>query len=80
MWVLRDFSLSLRDSEGRGMTEDEYLERTLRTSETAEDRNTLRKAFKRLFPYRSLLSMPRPVTDEKQLQSIQSLSNRQLRS
>jgi len=40
----------------------------------------LRKAFKRLFPYRSLISMPRPVTDEKQLQSIQSLSNRLVRS
>lgn len=31
-WVLRDFGLSLRDSDGRSLTEDEYLEKTLMPS------------------------------------------------
>lgn len=33
-----------------------------------------------MFPYRSLISMPRPLTDEKQLQSIETLSQKLLRT
>jgi hypothetical protein len=32
-----------------------------------------------LFPYRSLISLPRPVIDERQLQHIESMPVRQIR-
>jgi len=74
LWVLRDFALSLEDSEGRRISPDAYLERSLRPSaasarKSAASQNEVRRAIARVFARRECLTLVRPVHDERRLQA-----------
>lgn len=59
LWVLRDFSLELKDDQGRVMCPDDYLEQCLTTS---TDTNVVGE-IKSLFPVRSLCVVTNPNSD-----------------
>jgi hypothetical protein len=69
-WVLRDFSLQLllkyicmACSNGTPITEDEYLENSLKSNKSSSDEhNKIRKALMNFFPNRHCCSLIRPTT------------------
>lgn len=58
-WVLRDFSLELKDVHGKPMTHAEYLEQALQPPSELGKCAT-RDAIKQIFPVRHLVTLPRP--------------------
>jgi hypothetical protein len=74
LWLLRDFSLSLQGDEGVEMTPTEYLESSLRTERGISDeisaRNRVRMLLTTFFTQRDCATLPRPVTDEKELSQL----------
>jgi hypothetical protein len=68
MWVVRDFTLQLLDSEQEPITSKEYLEKALSTqkgfSESVEQKNRIRRLLKSFFKERDCCTMIRPLTRE----------------
>lgn len=83
LWVVRDFTLKLVDTTGRELTSKQYLENALEeqkgSSESIENKNKIRRLFKRYFQERDCITMVRPVEDEKDLQRLDELDNGSLR-
>ena len=82
-WLLRDFSLKLEDKNGNSITSKEYLEIALEkingNSEVIEQKNMIRKLIKNYFPERDCFTMVRPVENEKDLQILNQLPDRNFR-
>jgi hypothetical protein len=83
LWLLRDFSLKLEDSEGNTITAKQYLENALMllkgSSESIEEKNKVRKMIQTYFTERDCFSMVRPVEDEKDLQNLQTIEDSKIR-
>ena len=84
LWVVRDFSLRLLDMMGNSLTAKEYFESALQpqkgTSDQAEQKNRIRRLIKHFFKDRDCFTMVRPVEEEKELQSLQTMPDDQLRT
>lgn len=82
LWLLRDFALDLVDERGTPITSSQYLEQALRErpeSSAQQSKNAIRSAIKNLFRDRDCVTLVRPVVDERQLKTIDSLPYNQLR-
>lgn len=83
LWVLRDFSLSIEDTNGLPLSSKEYLENSLAPvkgiSETAEAKNRLRRLLKQFFVKRDCITFVRPVEEERQLQKLDQLDDELIR-
>jgi hypothetical protein len=78
MWVVRDFSLQLKDRDGEDITAREYLESALEEqkgiTEQIMEKNRIRKLMKCFFKDRDCCTMVRPITGEEKLQDIEQLN------
>jgi len=83
LWLLRDFSLKLEDSQGNTITAKQYLENALQLqkgySDAVEEKNKVRKLITSYFKERDCFSMVRPVENEKDLQNLQTLEDSEIR-
>ena len=80
LWVLRDFGLQLIDDNGENITPKEYLEKVLEGTKSVNDpKNKIRKLIKAYFKDRDCFTMVRPLTNENQLQSLETLPPEKLR-
>ena len=81
LWVLRDFSLQLQDASGSPITARQYLEQALQPVSGARsaDQNRVRQVLSTVFPRRDLVPLIRPVQDEKQLQRMDRVPEKELR-
>lgn len=81
LWLLRDFALDLVDERGAEITSRQYLENALRERPEAaqQSKNAIRSSIKQLFRDRDCCTLVRPVVDEKQLKTIDSIPYGQLR-
>ena len=83
LWVLRDFVLELISKEGAPLTATQYLEGALQphASQRASsaEKNRIRTAITSAFPQRDCVVLVRPITDESQLQKLNSLPTSALR-
>ena len=84
VWLLRDFYLDLDDDEqGGAITPAQYLESALRNvpgrGASVEAKNSIRDSIRGLFPERECFPLVRPVNDEKQLRSLDTVPKSQLR-
>lgn len=83
LWLVRDFTLQLVNSDGQAFTSKEYLERALQPvpgfTEQIEAKNRIRRMLTHFFPERDCFTMVRPVTDESLLQKLSSTPSEQLR-
>lgn len=83
LWLLRDFSLKLEDTEGNTITAKQYLENALQlqkgSSDIIEEKNKVRKLITTYFNDRDCFSMVRPVENEKDLQNLQALEDNFIR-
>jgi len=72
LWVVRDFALKLLDPMGNPITSKEYLENALRSqkgmSETAENKNRIRRLITSFFKERDCAMLVRPLQNEKEIQ------------
>lgn len=77
LWVLRDFSLKLRDEYDNPINSKEYFEGALNPqkgiSEKVESRNRIRRLIKHFFTDRDCATLVRPTEEETDLQALQSL-------
>jgi predicted nucleic acid-binding Zn-ribbon protein len=82
LWLLRDFALDLVDERGAPITSRQYLENALRERPEAaqQSKNGIRSAIKQLFRERDCVTLVRPVVDEKQLKTIDSIPYNNLRA
>jgi chromosome segregation ATPase len=75
MWVVRDFSLQLVDTEGENITSKEYLDKALCEqkgfSESAEQKNRIRRMLRCFFKERDCCTIVRPSTQEEDLQNLE---------
>ena len=71
LWVVRDFTLRLLDTDGNKINQREYLEQSLReqkgTSDAIENKNRIRRMIVSFFKDRDCFTMVRPTEDEKSL-------------
>lgn len=83
MWVLRDFSLQLKDAYGADITPMEYLENALQEqtgiSDEVEQKNRIRRLVKNFFRERNCFTLVRPTTEEEGLQELEKMNFEQLR-
>ena len=83
LWLVRDFTLQLVNSDGQAFSSKEYLERALQPvpgfTEQIEAKNRIRRMLTHFFPERDCFTMVRPVTDESLLQKLSSTPTEQLR-
>ena len=80
LWVVRDFTLQLIDDNGENITPKEYLEKVLEGNKSINDpKNKIRKLIKAYFKDRDCFTMVRPLTNEDQLQSLETLEPEKLR-
>ena len=83
LWVLRDFSLKLRDEYDNPISPKEYFENSLMpqkgTSEKVEARNRIRRLIKHFFTDRDCSTLVRPTEEETDLQVLQTLEDDCLR-
>ena len=83
MWVIRDFSLQLKNKEGNPITSKEYLEFSLElqngTSEFIVNKNQIRKMVKEYFPNRDCVTLVRPLLEEGNLQKLERTPASKLR-
>lgn len=69
-WVLRDFGLKLVDKDGSPMSEEQYLNNALTTSDSSK--STVREAIRNSFPSRRLVTLPRPSNlDDTGIQTLE---------
>lgn len=73
LWMVRDFSLQLKNEYGHNMLPNEYLEQALKDSSN-EDKNQLRRCLRACFPNRTCATIVRPCNDENDLQFLRTLS------
>ena len=71
MWVVRDFTLQLIDSEGEPISSKDYLEKALEIqkgfSDSTEQKNRIRRLLRNFFKERDCCTMIRPLTNEENL-------------
>ena len=83
LWLLRDFSLKLEDTNGNVITEKQYLENALKElngyTNTIEEKNRVRNLIRAYFPERDCYVMVRPTEDEQDLQNLQLLPDKKFR-
>jgi hypothetical protein len=83
LWIVRDFSLRMVDSNDNPMTSKQYLESALAfikgCSEGVENKNRIRRLLKHFFRERDCVTMVRPVELEQELQKLDSLPDKFLR-
>ena len=83
MWVIRDFSLQLKNRDGNPITSKEYLEYSLElqngTSEFIVNKNQIRKLVKEYFPNRDCVTLVRPLLEEGNLQKLERTPASKLR-
>ena len=83
MWIVRDFTLQLVDSEGEQISSKEYLEKALSNqkgfSDSVEQKNRIRRLLKSFFTDRDAVTMIRPLTDENRLQDLINIPLDELR-
>lgn len=89
LWLLRDFSLMLQDSEGAPITSKQYLESALAdkahtrkegdVQKSIDEKNQLRRMLRKLFVQRDCATLMRPCVEESQLQSLDALGDNALR-
>ena len=83
MWVVRDFTLRLLDTDGNRINSKEYLEQSLRElkghSDSIENKNRIRRMIVSFFRDRDCFTMVRPTEDERSLQKLQNLPNENMR-
>ena len=73
-WILRDFSLILRDKNGSPLTSKEYLEACLSNQYgDLEVRNKIRNSIKHAFTNRNCYVFVRPLLDETSLQNLDDM-------
>lgn len=74
LWVVRDFSLELRDDDGDVISERDYLEQSLAEAESfsseTQQRNRVRRMLKGFFRQRDCATLVRPLEDEHLLQEL----------
>ena len=82
LWVLRDFSLELQDSNGFPISARQFLEQALQpvAGSRSTEKNRIRHVLSTVFPSRDCVPLVRPITDERQLQRMQSLDVKELRA
>lgn len=71
LWIVRDFTLKLKDQRGFTITSRDYLERTLRpchSASTSASQDCIRSALVESFPRRNCITMVRPILEETKLQ------------
>ena len=73
-WVVRDFALQLKDVDGNEISQKTYLENALKeqrgTSDSAENKNRIRRLIRLFFKDRDCCTLVRPVEDERNLQKL----------
>lgn len=83
MWVVRDFALQLTDEAGNKISSRDYLETALKEqkgiSDSAEQKNRIRRLLKAFFTDRDCCTMIRPVSDESELQNLAQKEIKDLR-
>ena len=83
MWVVRDFTLQLVDGDGEPITSKEYLEKALHNqkgfSEQIDHKNRIRRLLKSFFKERDCCTMIRPLTNEEELQTLETMELNDLR-
>jgi RNase P protein component len=83
LWVLRDFSLKLRDEYDNQITPKEYFENALNPqkgiSEKVESRNRIRRLIRHFFTDRDCATLVRPTEEETDLQALQLIPDENLR-
>ena len=83
LWVLRDFSLQLVDTEGNHINARQYLELALGeqngTSDNIENKNRIRRLLKHFFAQRDCCTLVRPTEDETDLQNLAQIKIENLR-
>lgn len=83
IWVVRDFTLQLVDSENEPITSKEYLDRALSQqkgfSDSVESKNRIRRLLQTFFKERDCFTMVRPLMDEENLQNLDKLDFDKLR-
>jgi len=91
LWLVRDFSLQLRDEHGEALSENEYLEQALRDQsadnvdsdaarQSIAEKNRLRALLRAYFPRRSCATLVRPCANESDLQRLDSMPDSALRA
>jgi hypothetical protein len=84
LWVVRDFTLQLVDTEGEPITPKEYLERALMPqkgfTDSIEEKNRIRRLLKNFFKERECFTMVRPTTNEGDLQRLAAKELTELRA
>lgn len=83
LWVLRDFSLELRDDDGSPLSPRDYLEACLQPqggfSSDVQARNRTRRVLTSFFKERDCATLLRPLDEEAGLQRMDSLPESALR-
>ena len=83
VWVVRDFTLQLVDTEGENITSKEYLEKALSQqkgfSESTESKNRIRRLLSTFFKDRDCWTLVRPLMKEENLQNLDKLDLEKLR-
>ena len=83
MWVVRDFTLQLVDSDDENINPNQYLEKALEEqkgfSDKIEEKNRIRRLLKSFFPERQWFTMIRPVTKEDLLQNLEQMDEKDFR-
>jgi len=83
IWVVRDFTLQLVDTDGEPLTSKEYLERAITMqkgfSDSVESKNRIRRLLQTFFKERDCFTMVRPLMDEENLQNLDKLDFDKLR-
>ena len=78
LWILRDFTLELKDNQGNAISASEYLEHALQKNSTA-DNDEVRSALLNYFKERDCVTLERPVKTEQQLQMVNQLRHEDIR-
>ena len=82
-WIIRDFTLKLVDLEGNPITSQQYLENALAVqegfSDDTEKKNRIRRLLTTFFPDRDCFCMVRPLTNEENLQNLNTMDIKKLR-
>eukprot|EP00826_Nyctotherus_ovalis_P034713 TRINITY_DN2912_c0_g5_i1.p1 TRINITY_DN2912_c0_g5~~TRINITY_DN2912_c0_g5_i1.p1 ORF type:complete len:806 (-),score=295.59 TRINITY_DN2912_c0_g5_i1:353-2770(-) len=83
-WVLRDFSLQLKDPQGNMISPRQYLENALSlqkgNSDAVENKNKVRRLLKHFFADRDCATLVRPTENESDLQNLIELADEKLRT
>lgn len=87
LWILRDFILEIKDTQGRSVTAPQYLESALvdvtqgvkGSSRDSQKSYQIRQSLINFFKNRDCITLVRPVNDESELRNIQHLRDDQIR-